>query len=353
VDGSGSMDAFIERQHAHRTFERLLQQLVGCFVSFSVFSDDASTLVEPTRVDADNAATIGETLHATIRASGTTALHRGLRHLRKRLIPAMTRLLHDASAADEEQWVVILTDGVADDTNGAAHELRRLEATCVPFVMGVGENYHFDYCDRIVQRDTTKYTHVADESTLVSHLSARPRLRRFTLQATADESCLYYNGNVQPHTNGRHVFVLKWHGEDRTEPIRLVLTNVDASTLTCQRARVHIQPDAQLTFAIRSMMHVTIALAHVKDLCFNVAAADMYGKLHELLFAKKTIRSYRVGMGASYDALIHMIETQVSEFTRMMADRTMDDDTIGRCNSSNIAAHLATSTARRAYTAPC
>ena len=343
IDVSGSMREFLTRLRSEGALYQLTQRLIGCFVSFSKFSDDAATVIPPVLVQVDNAESIAATLHDCLHAEGRTSLHLGLMHLRTHMLPEMTRVLGDESVRTEH-LVVIITDGEADCTPLAADEFMQLEATCSPFLLGVGENYSFDACDQIVRRDTTKYTHIDDESTLVEHMCNRPDIKRFCIRSTADDSLMYYNGNVTSHVNGVHEFVLRQRTNETTS---LVFTNVDEKTLTYNNVPVDIQRDVRLGFTFQKIMQTTIALAHIKDLSIGVSHRDMYATIHALACAKTVIRSFGVGLGASYTDLMDMIDTQVSMFTRMLSSH----DVVERCHSSNTTARLATFTARRAYTA--
>lgn len=345
IDVSGSMTEFLSRLRSSGTLHRLAQRLVGCFVSFSQFSDDATTVIPPVEVRVDSAASIAETLHDRLQADGRTSLHLGLMHLRTHVIPEMTRVLGDESVRAREHLAVILTDGEADCTPLAADEFRLLEAVCTPFLLGVGENYSFDACDQIVRRDTTKYAHIDDESTLVDHMCHRPHVQRFFIRASSEDSLMYYNGNVTPPVNGVHELVLRRRTDEATT---VVFSNVDERTLTCNDAQVVLQRDVRLGFAFKKVMQTTIALAHVKDLSIGVSHRDMYANIHALTSAKRVIKSYGVGLGASHADLMDMIDTQVSMFTTMLASR---DESVDRCHSSNTTARLATFTALRAYTA--
>ena len=345
IDVSGSMSDFLTRLRSNGTLHQLTQRLIGCFVSFSKFSDDVTTVIPPVLVQVDNAESIAATLLDGLHAEGRTALHLGIGHLRTHILPEMTRVLGGGSVRTREHLVVILTDGEADCTQLAADEFKQLEATCSPFLLGVGENYSFDACDQIVRRDTTKYAHIDDEATLVDHMCNRADIERFFVRSTAEDSLMYHNGNVTSHVNGVHELVLRRRANEKTS---VVFTNVDEKTLTRNDVPVEIQRDISLGFSFHKIIHTTIALAHIKDLSLGASHRDMYATIHALACAKNVIRSFGVGLGASYADLMDMIDTQVSMFTRMLSSRS---DSVERCHSSNTTARLATFTALRAHTA--
>lgn len=345
IDVSGSMSDFLTRLRSNGTLHQLTQRLIGCFVSFSKFSDDVITVIPPVLVQVDNAESISAKLLDGLHAEGRTALHLGIGHLRTHMLPEMTRVLGGESVRTREHLAVILTDGEADCTQLAADEFRQLEATCSTFLLGVGENYSFDACDQIVRRDTTKYAHIDDEATLVDHMCNRADIQRLFIRATAEDSLMYYNGNVTSPVDGVHELVLRRRANEKTS---VVFTNVDEKTLTRDDVPVEIQRDVNLGFSFHKIIHTTIALAHIKDLSLGVSHRDMYASIHALACAKSVIRSFGVGLGASYADLMDMIDTQVSMFTRMLSSRA---ESVERGHSSNTTARLATFTALRAYTA--
>jgi hypothetical protein len=353
-DVSGSMNALIRRLREHGTFRRLITKLVGCYLSFSVFSEDVRTIIHSVLVRADNVESLIDTLHNEVVAGGGTALHTGLKHLTEHMVPEMMGLLGQNDAHVEDICVMIVTDGADNSPEEAAEEMVKLEQTCFPFLLGAGDDYSFDTCDKIVRRDTTKYMHVEDESTLVDHMVKPPNIRRFKIKSTCEDSSMYYNGNITRPVNGVHEWVVQLHGECN-EHSRIVLTNVDETSLTHGPVQVGATCEPQLAFALTPIMQTTIAISHIKDLSFNVSKHDMYANIHELWHAKRVIRTYGVGMGSSYDDLNHMIDTQIKMFTELISQRNGSgrDSGIGRCHSSNTTASLATSTALRAYSVPC
>jgi len=362
-DISGSMAEVIRQLHQLQLFEALLNGLVGCVVSLTVFDDRADRVFEPVLITPTNLDDVKRRL-STIRSRGGTTLHKGLQHVTDLDLPDMLQVARSTSGGGDPNGVVsvfIITDGATSQLPTAVEEMNRLRAFTAmrvdPFVLGVGSGYSFDSCDALVGRDVTQYEHVTDIRTLFDRITGQAS-SHLQVRATTDHSHMYYNGNVRSPTNGNvHSIVL----HPTAEHVRVCFTDVDICSVTVNHQPASLVHDSAIAFDLVHTMISTLAIVRVKDLSINVGRSEMYERMRMLKMTKKALQPYRGPLGEMSQVLAQMVDSQLAIFERQLVENDQEPyqaryyhaDAADARESSNATARMLSAVACRASSAPC
>jgi len=254
VDTSGSM-AGAKIESARRAAATLVKNLRdGDIVALDAFSDQARTVVPPTRLDAHTRAEILRRI-AELVPLGSTNMFAGLTLAEAQMAAA--------PASHGIRRVVVISDGIANigpsspETLGAVAE-RGLRSRAQVTSLGVGTEYDEQTLNALAVRSSGRLYHLSDPREMASILDGELRLLDATLASEAFVEIV-----AAP---GVHVLAAEGvHAEHRDGNLRIPLGALHAGQHREALVRVRIADPAAFDGHTRPLASVRLRFRDVRD----------------------------------------------------------------------------------------